>query len=152
MRQTLRVTTVLVIVLALACTGVLASQGLNLFIDFEQLPEAVIGDFTTQFTEDLRALQDVALTEQPFLADVFLFATGSPITAGESVIGYSLALTLLGVRGADDKGVILFIYPSVIPLVVGPAHIDRAARQAVLELNAYLDWLVEGGELQVAHT
>lgn len=150
LRHRLCVTVVLIMAVALACPAALANEKLKVFADFGQLPEGAIGDFTVQFNEDLPALQDVELTEQPFLADVFLLATGAPITAGESVIGYSLAVTLLGVRGCDDKGVILFMYPSVIPLVVGPSQVDWAARQAVLELNAYLDWLVEVGELQVA--
>ncbi|NLN20277.1 MAG: hypothetical protein GX162_13555 [Firmicutes bacterium] len=149
MKRYLFVTVVMVIALNLVFGEALAAEGLRLFVDFEQLPEDMAEDFTAQFNEDLAALHDVAITNYPVLADVFILAAGSPIMAADTVIGYSLALTMLCARGADNEGVITYVYPSVIPVVVGPSHIEWAARQAVLELNAYLDWLVEVGEFKL---
>ncbi|MGI6083475.1 MAG: hypothetical protein ACOYEP_11455 [Limnochordia bacterium] len=150
MKQTWHVTIVMIIALALACSDALAAEGLRLFVDFDQLPTDAMESFTTQFNEDLTALHDVAITEHPILADVFLLAAGSPIKADDMVIGYSFSLNLLCARGPDNQGIVTYVYPFVIPpVVVGPSQIEWAARTAVVELNAYLDWLVEVGEFQL---
>lgn len=136
-------------VLTMSSAALAADNSIKVFADLEQLPADIVAEFAACFAEDLATLENVELVHEVFRADVVLIASGVSITADELHIGYSLALTWLGVRGTDEQGVVMFMYPAVNPVVIGVSNADWAAHQAAWELTIYLESLAEMGEVQV---